>query len=225
MKKILTWIKPTWEWLHIWNYFWAFKPLLDLAKGNKAYIFLADYHSLTSVHNKENLQKFKKRMLIEYFSLIPEDSKIVVYEQSKVKNINNMTWILSSVTPYSLMLRAHTFKDSKTKNSDINMATFNYPILMAADIISYDADVVPVWKDQKQHLEFARDIAENFNKNYETDFFKLPDAGILKTVATIPGTDWRKMSKSYNNHIWIFDDEKTLKKKIMSIQTWSETLE
>ena len=225
MKKILTWIKPTWEWLHIWNYFWAFKPFLDLAKGNKAYIFLADYHSLTSVHNKENLQKFKKRMLIEYFSLIPEDSKIVVYEQSKVKNINNMTWILSSVTPYSLMLRAHTFKDSKTKNSDINMATFNYPILMAADIISYDADVVPVWKDQKQHLEFARDIAENFNKNYETDFFKLPDAGILKSVATIPGTDWRKMSKSYNNHIWIFDDEKTLKKKIMSIQTWSETLE
>ena len=225
MKKILTWIKPTWEWLHIWNYFWAFKPLLDLAKGNKAYIFLADYHSLTSVHNKENLQKFKKRMLIEYFSLIPEDSKIVVYEQSKVKNINNMTWILSSVTPYSLMLRAHTFKDSKTNNSDINMATFNYPILMAADIISYDADVVPVWKDQKQHLEFARDIAENFNKNYETDFFKLPDAGILKTVATIPGTDWRKMSKSYNNHIWIFDDEKTLKKKIMSIQTWSEALE
>ena len=225
MKKILTWLKPTWEWLHIWNYFWAFKPLLDLAKGNKAYIFLADYHSLTSVHNKENLQKFKKRMLIEYFSLIPEDSKIVVYEQSKVKNINNMTWILSSMTPYSLMLRAHTFKDSQTKNSDINMATFNYPILMAADIISYDADVVPVWKDQKQHLEFARDIAENFNKNYGVDFFKLPDAGILKSVATIPGTDWRKMSKSYNNHIWIFDDEKTLKKKIMSIQTWSEALE
>ena len=164
-------------------------------------------------------------MLIEYFSLFPEDSNIVVYEQSKVTNINNMNWILSSMTPYSLMLRAHTFKDSQAKNSDINMATFNYPILMAADIISYDADIVPVWKDQKQHLEFARDIAENFNKNYEVDFFKLPDAGILKTVATIPGTDWRKMSKSYNNHIWIFDDEKTLKKKIMSIQTWSETLE
>ena len=225
MKKILTWLKPTWEWLHLWNYFWAFKPFLDLAKGNIAYMFLADYHSLTSVHNKENLKKFKKRMLIEYFSLFPEDSNIVVYEQSKVTNINNMNWILSSMTPYSLMLRAHTFKDSQAKNSDINMATFNYPILMAADIISYDADIVPVWKDQKQHLEFARDIAENFNKNYEVDFFKLPDAGILKTVATIPGTDWRKMSKSYNNHIWIFDDEKTLKKKIMSIQTWSETLE
>ena len=225
MKKILTWLKPTWEWLHLWNYFWAFKPFLDLAKGNIAYMFLADYHSLTSVHNKENLKKFKKRMLIEYFSLFPEDSNIVVYEQSKVTNINNMNWILSSMTPYSLMLRAHTFKDSQAKNSDINMATFNYPILMAADIISYDADIVPVWKDQKQHLEFARDIAENFIKNYGVDFFKLPDAGILKTVATIPGTDWRKMSKSYNNHIWIFDDEKTLKKKIMSIQTWSEALE
>lgn len=164
-------------------------------------------------------------MLIEYFSLFPEDSNIVVYEQSKVTNINNMNWILSSMTPYSLMLRAHTFKDSQAKNSDINMATFNYPILMAADIISYDADIVPVWKDQKQHLEFARDIAENFNKNYWIDFFKLPDWYIPETVAIIPGIDWRKMSKSYDNHIWIFDDEKTLKKKIMSIVTWSESLE
>ena len=225
MKKIITWIKPTWSWLHIWNYFWAFKPIVDISEWNETYLFIADYHSLTSVHNAETLQKNKYRMLKEYFSLLPKNSKIIVFEQSKVTNINNMNWILSSQTPYSLMLRAHTFKDSQAKNSDINMATFNYPILMSADILSYDIDVVPVWKDQKQHLEFARDIAENFNRNYKQDFFKLPEPHILETVATIPGIDGRKMSKSYNNHIGIFDDEKTMKKKIMAIVTGSEALE
>lgn len=225
MKKIITWIKPTWSWLHIWNYFWAFKPIVDISEWNETYLFIADYHSLTSVHNAETLQKNKDRMLKEYFSLLPKNSKIIVFEQSKVKNINNMNWILSSQTPYSLMLRAHTFKDSQAKNSDINMATFNYPILMSADILSYDIDVVPVWKDQKQHLEFTRDIAENFNRNYKQDFFKLPEPHILETVATIPGIDGRKMSKSYDNHIGIFDDEKTMKKKIMAIVTGSEALE
>lgn len=225
MKKIITWIKPTWEWMHIWNYFWAFKPFLDLAENNESMLFIADYHSLTSVHNWETLQKNKKRMLKEYFALLPENTKIVVFEQSKIKNINDMNWILSSQTPYSLMLRAHTFKDNQAKNSDINMATFNYPILMSADILSYDIDLVPVWKDQKQHLEFARDIAENFNRTYEVDFFKLPEAKIMEETAIIPGIDGRKMSKSYDNHIWIFDDEKTMKKKIMAIVTGSEALE
>ena len=105
---------------------------------------VADYHSLTSVHDKDTLVKNKRRMLCEFFALFPEDSKIIVFEQSKVTHINNMTWVLSSVTPYSLMLRAHSFKDSQNKNSDINMATFNYPILMTSDIISYDIDIVPV---------------------------------------------------------------------------------
>ena len=225
MKKILTWIKPTWNGMHIWNYFWAFKPFLDLVKWKKAYIFIADYHSLTSVHDKEIMERNKLRMLKEYFSLLQSDSEIIVYEQSKIKHINDITWILSSVTPYSLMLRTHSFKDSQNKNSDINMATFNYPILMAADILTYDTDIVPVWKDQIQHLEFARDIAEIFNKTYKIEFFKLPVAHVEKELATIPGTDWQKMSKSYDNFIGIFDDEKTLKKKVMSIVTWSETLE
>ncbi len=225
MKKILTWIKPTWNGMHIWNYFWAVKPLLDLAKWNKVYIFIPDYHSLTTVHDSQIMKRNKFRMLKEYFALLPIDSEIVVFEQSKIKHINDITWILSSVTPYSLMLRAHSFKDSKEKNSDINMAIFNYPILMTSDIITYDIDLVPVWKDQTQHLEFARDIAQNFNNTYNTDLFKLPDAYIEKELATIPGTDWQKMSKSYDNFIGIFDDEKTLKKKVMSIVTWSETLE
>jgi len=225
MKKILTWIKPTGNWMHLWNYFGAFKPFLDLAKWNEAYIFIADYHSLTSVHSKETLEHNKMRLLKEYFALLPKDINIVVYEQSKVKRINDITWILSSVTPYSLMLRAHCFKDSQNKNSEINMATFNYPILMTSDIIAYDTDIVPVWKDQIQHVEFTRDIARNFNKTYKTDLFKLPKHHVEKDLQTIPGTDWRKMSKSYDNFIWIFDDEKVLKKKIMSIVTWSESLE
>lgn len=225
MIKILTWIKPTGNWLHVWNYFWAFKPFMDLAIGKKAYIFVADYHSLTTVHNKTTLENNKRRMLCEYFSLLPEDTEVIVFEQSKVKRINDITWILSSVTPYSLMLRAHVFKDAQAKNHEINMATFNYPILMSSDIITYDTDIVPVGKDQTQHVEFARDIAENFNKTFKTDLFKLPELYVEEEVATIPWTDWRKMSKSYDNFIGIFDDEKTIKKKIMSIQTWSETLE
>lgn len=225
MTKILTAIKPTWNGMHIWNYMWAFKPFLDLAEGKEAFIFIADYHSLTSVHDAETMKRNKLRLLKEYFALLPKNTKITVFEQSKVNRINDITWILSSVTALSLILRWHSFKDSKNKNSEINMAVFNYPILMTSDIISYDIDIVPVWKDQVQHMEFARDIAWNFNKTYNTDLFKLPWYHVDKNLQTIPWTDGRKMSKSYDNFIWIFDDEKTLKKKIMSIITWSETLE
>lgn len=225
MKKILTWVKPTWNWMHLWNYLWMYKPFIENSKDKISFLFIADYHSLTSVHDKNIMIRNKKRLLIEIFSLLPEDSKVIVFEQSKIKNINNISWILSSITSYSMMLRAHAFKDNQAKNSDINMAVFNYPILMAADIISYDIDLVPIWKDQKQHLEFARDIAENFNKIYEKNIFKLPEAYIKEEVWLIPWTDWRKMSKSYDNFIWVFDDEKTLKKKIMSIVTDDKTFE
>ncbi len=225
MKRILTWIKATWNGMHVWNYLWAFKPFLELVEWKEAYIFIADLHSLTSVHDAQTMRHNKHRLLKEYFALLPENANITVFEQSKVDRINDITWILSSVTPYSLMLRWHSFKDSKNKKSDINMATFNYPILMTSDILAYGIDIVPVWKDQKQHMEFARDIAWNFNKTYNCDFFKLPEDHIEKDVATIPWTDGRKMSKSYDNFIGIFDDEKSLKKKIMSIVTWSESLE
>jgi len=117
---------------------------LDYAKGKDAYIFLADWHSLTTVHDAEMLKKNKREMLLDYFALIPDDFPVTIYEQSKIEKINDISWVLNSVTPYSLMLRAHSFKDSQNKNSEINMATFNYPILMAADIISYDYDIVPL---------------------------------------------------------------------------------
>lgn len=186
---------------------------------------LADLHSLTSVHDGETLRRNKKRVLMEYFALLPQDSKIIVFEQSKANFHDKTAGVLHNLVPYSLMLRAHSFKDSQNKNSDINMGVFNYPILMTADILLYDTDIVPVGKDQKQHLEFARDIAGFFNKTYKTDLFKLPEPHIDASVMTIPGTDGRKMSKSYDNFIGIFDDEKTMKKKIMSIVTWSEELD
>jgi len=205
--------------MHIWNYFWAVKPIIDISAWNKTFLMLADLHSLTSVHDKQTLIQNKKNVLKEYFSLIPEDNEIIIFEQSKLLYHTDIMWILTSVTPYSLMLRAHSFKDSQAKKSDINMAVFNYPILMSADIINFDADLVPVWKDQKQHIEFARDIAENFNKTYKTDFFKLPNDLISEDLWIIPGTDGRKMSKSYDNFIPIFAPENILKKKIMSIVT------
>ncbi len=224
-KRILTWVKPTGNWLHLWNYFWAVKPLIEMSEWNETFFMIADMHSITSVHDKETLEKNRKRVILEYFSFLPDDSEIIIFEQSKLKYHTDLMWFLTSVTPYSMMLRAHSFKDSQNKNSEINMATFNYPILMAGDIINLDAQIVPVWKDQKQHLEFARDIAGNFNKMYNSDTFTLPDAYIDETVMTIPWTDGRKMSKSYDNFIGIFDDEKTMKKKIMSIVTWSEWLD
>jgi len=225
MKRILTGVKPTGDGMHLGNYLWMYRPFMETAKAKEAYLFIPDFHSLTSVHDGEKLKKNKKRLTAEILALIPEGVNITVFEQSKIKHINSITWILSSVTPYSMMLRAHSFKDSQAKNSDINMAVFNYPILMTADIISYDIDIVPVGKDQKQHLEFARVIAGNFNKTYNTDFFKLPEPYIDSSVEIIPWTDGRKMSKSYDNFIGIFDDEKILKKKIMSIVTDDTPLE
>lgn len=211
--------------MHIWNFLWGLKNFLDYAKGKDAYIFLADWHSLTTVHDAEMLKKNKREMLLDYFALIPDDFPVTIYEQSKIEKINDISWVLNSVTPYSLMLRAHSFKDSQNKNSEINMATFNYPILMAADIISYDYDIVPLWKDQTQHIEFARDIAGNFNKTYKTDFFKLPKIHFSEDIMLIPWLDGRKMSKSYDNDIKVFENEKTLKKKIMSIKTDTKGLE
>lgn len=225
MQRILTWVKPTGNGMHIWNYLGMFKPFIENVKWKEAFLFIPDLHSLTSVHDAETLQRNKKRLAAEIFALIPENSKVIVFEQSEVTHLNSIVWALSSVTPYALMLRAHSFKDSQNKNTSINMATFNYPILMAADIIAYDVDIVPVGKDQKQHIEFARDIAQNFNNTYNVEFFKLPEGHIDQQLQTIPGTDGRKMSKSYDNFIWVFDDKKTLKKKIMSIETGSETLE
>ncbi len=187
---------------------------------------LADQHSLTTVHDGDALRHNRKQVLLDYFALLPDNlENFYVFEQSKLVHHMEIFWYLCATTPYSLILRSHAFKDSQAKNSDINMATFNYSILMAADIICFDFDLIPVGQDQKQHIEFARDIAQYFNSEYKVDIFKLPEPHISEEVGTIPGLDGRKMSKSYDNFIWVFEDEKTLKKKIMAIPTDDTPLE
>ncbi len=200
-------------------------PFDRLAKGNDAAIFIADLHALTSVHDGERLRKQSFELALTYLAVHGPDTDIAIFRQSDIQLIPKLGWVLGSVTPYSLMLRAHSFKDAENKGVDLNMATFTYPILMAADILAYDIDVVPVGKDQIQHLEMARDIARAFNKTYGQEVFKEPVAHVEKAVETLPGIDGRKMSKSYDNFLGVFDDEKTLKKKIGQIVTGSEGLD
>ncbi|MFZ3233381.1 MAG: tryptophan--tRNA ligase [Patescibacteria group bacterium] len=225
MKKILTGVKPTGASMHLGNLLGAVLPFDRIAKGNDAAIFIADLHALTSVHDGEKLRRQSHELALTYLAVHGPDTDIAIFRQSDIALIPKLNWVLASVTPYSLMLRAHSFKDSEAKGADLNMATFTYPILMAADILAYDTDVVPVGKDQIQHLEMARDIARAFNKTYGQEVFKEPVAHVEKSVETLPGIDGRKMSKSYDNFLGVFDDEKTLKKKIGQIVTGSEGLD
>lgn len=227
MKKIITWVKPTWDMPHIGNLVGAILPFKNISEKPDidSALFIADLHALTSVQNAEKLKHNTRELALTYFSIFWLDTPVKIFKQSDIINIPKLNWILNNITPYSLMLRAHSFKDRTSKKQDLNMWVFNYPILMAADIIGYDIDLVPVGADQKQHLEMTRDIAKAFNKTYSKEIFKIPKEHIEKNVATIPGLDGRKMSKSYDNYIGIFDNEKTLKKKIMSISTDSKWLE
>jgi tryptophan--tRNA ligase len=218
-KKIITGVKPTGASMHLGNLMGAVLPFKEIAKNHDSALFIADLHALTSVKDGQMMRNQSLELAIEYFSIFGLDTETIIFRQSDIKNITKLMWILANVTPYSLMLRAHSFKDAEAKNADINMGTFNYPILMAADILGYGIDAVPVGKDQIQHLEMTRDMARAFNKTYHTDIFIEPEAIVSQEVATLPGIDGRKMSKSYDNFIGIFDDEKTLKKRVMSIVT------
>jgi tryptophanyl-tRNA synthetase len=221
-KKIITWVKPTGSSMHLGNLMGAVLPFQRLAEWNDATMFIPDLHALTTVKDWETLRKQTLEVAVEYLAIFWIDTHIRIFRQSDIQNITKLMWILTNVTPYSLMLRAHSFKDAEAKNTDINMWVFNYPILMAADIIGYDIDAVPVGKDQIQHLEMTRDIARAFNKTYGKEIFREPEAIIEESVATLPGIDGRKMSKSYDNFIGIFDDDKLLKKRVMSIVSGSE---
>lgn len=218
-KKIITGVKPTGASMHLGNLMGAVLPFKEIAKNHDSALFIADLHALTSVKDGQMMRNQSLELAIEYFSIFGLDTETIIFRQSDIKNITKLMWILANITPYSLMLRAHSFKDAEAKNADINMGTFNYPILMAADILGYGIDAVPVGKDQIQHLEMTRDMARAFNKIYQTDIFIEPEAIVSQEVATLPGIDGRKMSKSYDNFIGIFDDEKTLKKRVMSIVT------
>lgn len=221
---ILTGITPSGSGeVHIGNYLGAVVPFLELQKkANKVYFFIADLHALTTVQNKEEMQRNVENLVLSYLAFGIDTEKVVFYRQSDIPQHTELQSILNNVTPLSLIKRAHAYKDKLQKGADpeeINMGLFSYPVLMAADILLYDPDYVPVGDDQKQHIEITRDIAGFFNKIYGNTFI-LPDIYNIKESARLVGTDGkRKMSKSLNNYIAVFADEKVIRKQIMSCFT------
>ncbi len=211
--------------LHIGNYFGALKQFVDMQDKYEGLYFLADYHSLTSIKDQNLLRENTKNAILDYLALGLDPKKSTIFLQSDVVYHTELMWILSNVTPMALLERGHAFKDKIAKGIKANTGLFTYPVLMAADILLYDTDIVPVGKDQKQHVEFTRDIAIKFNEQYGKEVFKLPEDLILESVSIVPGTDGEKMSKSYGNIINMFLPEKQLKKQIMSIVTDSKSLE
>ncbi|MDR0788068.1 MAG: tryptophan--tRNA ligase [Gemmatimonadota bacterium] len=223
MKRILTGIQPSGA-FHIGNYFGAMKPLIAMQDRGQVFALIVDLHALTTVRDASALRDFTRRAAIDFLACGLDPERSVFFRQSEVPAHSQLLWILSVVTPMGLLERAHAFKDKVANGLSASAGLFTYPVLQAADILLYDADIVPVGKDQKQHLEIARDIAVKMNEAYG-EVLKLPDAEITENVATIPGLDGRKMSKSYGNTIELFMDEKPLRKKIMGIVTDSTPME
>ena len=225
MARILTGIQSTGR-PHLGNILGAIKPGVELSEDpkNEALFFIADLHSLTSVKDSTERQENTLATAAAWLAFGFDTDKNLLYRQSQIPEVCELTWFLNCYTPYPMLANAHSFKDKADRLSDVNAGLFIYPVLMASDILMYDANYVPVGKDQQQHLEITRDIASAFNARYG-ETFVIPEAKIDKTVMTIPGIDGNKMSKSYNNTIDIFLPKKQLRKKIMSIVTDSTPLE
>lgn len=224
MKRSLSGIQPSGV-LHIGNYFGAIKQFVELQNEYEGFYFLANYHALTSSPKGEDLKNNTINVILDYLALGLDPEKSTLFLQSDVPEHTELSWILSNVTPMGLLERAHSYKDKTSKGIKPNVGLFTYPVLMASDILIYSPDIVPVGKDQKQHVEITRDIAIKFNETYGKEVFKLPKEKIVENVATVPGTDGDKMSKSYGNVINMFGSKKQLKKQIMSIVTDSTPLE
>ncbi|MCL1814483.1 MAG: tryptophan--tRNA ligase [Treponema sp.] len=233
MKKIsLTGIKPTGS-LHIGNYFGAIKPALDLTKEYDARYFIADYHALNTVKDPAELEPSIREVAAGWLASGLDPERVIFYRQSSVPEVFELTVMLMAFTSKGLLNRAHAYKAAVQENLDkkndpdagINMGLFTYPALMAADIILFDSDVVPVGKDQVQHIEMAQDIAQSVNANYKKNILKVPQAVVTENVAIVPGLDGRKMSKSYNNTIPLFTPENHLRKLIMRIVTNSQCVD
>lgn len=224
MKRSLSGIQPSGT-LHLGNYFGAMKQFIENQDKYEGFYFVADYHSLTSLTKPELLRESTKNIILDYLALGLDPEKCTLFLQSDIPEHVELSWLLSNVTPVGLMERGHSYKDKIAKGLFPNTGLLTYPILMAADILIYDSDVVPVGKDQKQHLEMARDIAMKFNQQYGVEFFKLPEPLIMENLAVVPGTDGQKMSKSYGNTINMFAPKNVLKKQVMSIVTDSAELE
>ncbi|GIV41883.1 MAG: tryptophan--tRNA ligase [Vicingaceae bacterium] len=226
MARILTGIQSSGV-PHLGNILGAIIPGIELSKdpGNEAFFFIADLHSLTSIKDGNVIRENTYAVAAAWLAFGFDTDKNVFYRQSDIPEVCELTWYLNCFTPYPMLANAHSFKDKSDNLADVNAGLFDYPVLMAADILLYDAEIVPVGKDQQQHLEITRDIAQSFNHKIGQNIFILPEAKINEKVKTIPGIDGRKMSKSYNNYINIFTDDKTLRKQIMRIVTDSQPLE
>jgi len=203
---------------HIGNYFGAMKQFVDLQNDHNGYALIVDYHALHSLRNPKEMSQNIKNVLLDYLAIGLNPEKVTIFKQSDISEHTELCWILDTITTMPYLMRAHAFKDAETKNKEIDVGTFNYPVLMAADILLYGPDLIPVGADQKQHVEIARDIAEKFNHTYG-ETFKLPSPMIMKDMAIVPGTDGRKMSKSYGNTIQLFAEYEEIKKAVMSIVT------
>lgn len=223
MKRILSGIQPSGA-LHLGNYLGMMRPAIELAKQGEAFYFIADLHALTTLHDANALRRYSYDVALDFLACGLDPEKTCLFRQSSIAKIPLLTWILSAVTPMGLLERCHSYKDKTAHGIASNHALFAYPVLMAADILIYDSDIVPVGKDQKQHLEVTRDIAAKMNETFGT-IFKLPEASIRENTALVPGTDGAKMSKSYGNTIEIFDTEKSMRKKIMAMVTDSTSVE
>jgi tryptophanyl-tRNA synthetase len=213
-------VKPTGD-LHIGNYFGAMRQFVELTKEGKyrPYIFVADYHALNSMQDAEEMRRRTREIVMAYLAVGLDPKEVVFFKQSDVPAHTELAWIFDTITTMPYLMRAHAFKDAEAKSKEINVGTFNYPMLMASDILLYDAKVVPVGQDQKQHIEIARDTAEKFNRVFKTEVFTLPEPYILPDVAVVSGTDGQKMSKSYGNVIPLFGTHEELAKAVMSIVT------
>ncbi len=230
-KILLSGVQPTAR-PHIGNYFGAMKQFVDLQSTHtdaEKFFMIADYHALNTIQNKETLKQLTYDLTLDYLAIGIDPAQSTIFKQSEVSAHTELTWIFDTIVTMPYLERAHAYKDAEAKNKEISVGTFNYPVLMAADILLYDTDIVPVGQDQKQHVEYARDIADKFNHIYggpkdkdnnpTAPIFKLPDVSILENVGTVPGIDGRKMSKSYGNTIPLFATHDEITKAVMSIVT------
>lgn len=207
--------------IHIGNYFGALKQFVDLQDEYECFIFIANIHSLTGLPSKEKLVDDTNNLILDYLAAGLDPKKVTIFKQSDVMAHTSLAWIFSNLVTNAYLERGHAFKDAENKKKEVKTGTFIYPVLMASDILLYDTDVVPVGKDQKQHVEYARDIAGKFNNQYE-EIFKLPKELILEDTEIIPGTDGQKMSKSYDNTIPLSATDDEITKAVMSITTDSK---
>jgi tryptophanyl-tRNA synthetase len=219
--RTLTGITPSGT-LHVGNYFGAMRPAIEAQSRGECFYFIADYHSMTALFDPAERRRNTFGIALDWLACGLDPKRCVFWKQSDVPEVCELTWLLGSLTPMGLLERAHSYKDKVAKGISPNFGLFAYPVLMAADILLYDTNRVPVGQDQKQHLEMTRDIAIKFNQGYG-ETFVIPDAEIRNEVAVVPGLDGQKMSKSYGNTIEIFGDEKVLRKKVMSIVMDSRT--